>query len=117
MTDPLSKAAPLDPLAQELLLDEVEVSFTEEDNNKLKVAPTTTEVKKVLDSCRPHAARGTDGLTVFLYQQCWEILGSPLVEVIQEIFRGGKQTPSQRTSLMVFGNKPGKKAKSLLISD
>ena len=39
------------------------------------------------------------------------------VGVIQEIFRGGKPTSSQRTSLMVFVNKPGKKAKSLLISD
>ena len=48
VTDHLSKVAPLDPLAQELLLDEVEVSFTEEDNNNLKAAPTTTEVKKVL---------------------------------------------------------------------
>ena len=54
---------------------------------------------------------------MFLYQQCWEILGGPLVEVVQEVLRGGKPTSSQRTSLMVFGNKPGKKAKSLLISD
>ena len=44
-------------------------------------------------------------------------MGGPLTEVIQTVFEGGKPTPSQRTSLMVFGNKPGKKAKSLLISD
>ena len=71
----------------------------------------------MLDSCRPHAAPGTDGLTVYLYKQCWEILGDSPTEVIQAVFNGSKPSASQRTSLMVFGNKPGKKAKILLISD
>ena len=44
-------------------------------------------------------------------------MGDPLTEVIQSIFNGEKLSACQRTSLMVFGNKPGKKAKSLLISD
>ena len=117
VTDHLLNQADLDPLAQEILLNEVEESFTEADNAKLKAAPTKAEIKTVLDSCRPHAAPGTDGLTVYLYQQCWNILGDPLTQVIGEVFRGSKPTASQRTSLMVFGNKPGKKAKSLLISD
>ena len=113
----LLNPANLDPLAQEILLKEVDVSFTNSDNEKLKAIPTETEVKKVLDSCRPHTAPGTEGLAVYLYQQCWTVLGRPLTEVVQAVFRGDKPTPSQRTSLMVFGNKPGKKAKSLLISD
>ena len=92
-------------------------SFTDADNEKLRAAPTKAEIKGVLDSCRAHAAPGTDGLTLYLYKQCWQILGDPLTEVIREVFRGSKPTPSQRTSLMVFGNKPGKKAKSLLLSD
>ena len=71
----------------------------------------------MLDSCRPNAAPGTNGITVFLYQKSRTILGDPLTEVIQAVFRGRKPTACQRTSLMVFGNKPGKKAKSLLISD
>ena len=44
-------------------------------------------------------------------------MGDPLTDVIQSIFNGEKPSADQRTSLMVFGNKPGKKAKSLLISD
>ena len=109
----LSKPADLDPVAQELLLEEVEVSFTDEDNTKLRPPPSKTEVKTVLDSCRPHATPGTDGLTVYLYQQCWEILVDPLTEVVQELISGGKPTPSQCTSLMMFRNKPGKSKKSL----
>ena len=44
-------------------------------------------------------------------------MGDPLTDVIQSIFNWEKLSACQRTSLMVFGNKPGKKAKSLLISD
>ena len=110
----LSNPALLNPLAQEILLNEVDVSFTEEDNSKLKSVPTKSEIKSVLDSCRPHAAPGTDGLTVFLYKQCWVILGDSLTEVIQTVFNGSKPSASQQTSLMVFGNKPGKKLKVYL---
>ena len=107
----LSKPADLDPVAQELLLEEVEVSFTDENNTKLRPPPSKTEVKTVLDLCRPRATPGTDGLTVYLYQQCWEILVDPLTEVVQDVISGGKPTPSQCTCLMVFRNKPGKKQK------
>ena len=117
VTEHLTNHTNLNPLAQGILLNEVEESFTDADNEKLRAAPTKIEIKGVLDSCRAHAAPGTDGLTVYLYRQCWQTLCDPLTEVIQEVFRGSKPTPSQRTSLMVFGNKPGKKAKSLLISD
>ena len=47
----------------------------------------------------------------------WDIVGDCLTEVICAVFRGTIPAPSQRTSLMVFGNKPGKKANSLLVSD
>ena len=71
----------------------------------------------MLESCRPHAAPGTDGLTMYFYKKCWSIIGDSLTEVIQSVFNDSKPSACQRTSLMVFGNKPGKKDKSLLISD
>ena len=63
-----------------------------------------------------HAAPGTDGLTAYLYRQCWDILGDPLTEVCQTVFSGHQPTISQRTSLLVFGAKP-KKAQSLKPKD
>ena len=117
VADHLLHKANLLPAAQEILLKEIKPSFTDDDNNKLKSDPTKSEIKKVLDSCRPHAAPGTDGLTVYFYQQFWDLVGDSLTEVICAVFKGTTPSPSQRTSLMVFGNKPGKKAKSLLISD
>ena len=113
----LTNTADLDHLSQNVLLQEVERSFTDLDNETLRATPTGGEIKKILDSCRAHAAPGTDGLTVHFYQQCWKTMGGPVTKVIQTVFEGAKPTPSLRTSLMVFGNKPGKKAKSLLISD
>ena len=100
----LLNPAHLDPAAQALLLSEVEISFTEADNDRLKAIPTKSEIKDVLKSCRSHAAPGTDSLTAYFYQQLWHIMGDPLTEVVQAIFQGSKPTPCQRTSLMVFRN-------------
>ena len=98
----------LDPQAQEVLLSEVEPVFTETDNQMLCAEPSKDEVKKVVWDCNQHAAPGTDGLTAYLYKQCWNVLGDPLTDVSQAVFRGDKPTKSQRTSLMVFGAKPKK---------
>ena len=117
VADHLLNPALLDPQAQYILLSEVEQCFTDDNNVTMKAPPTKSEIKKVLDSCRAHADPRTDGLTVFFYQKCWQVMGYPLAEMIGAVFMGEKPSACQRTSLMVFGNKPGKKAKSLLISD
>ena len=103
--------AGLDHAAQVALLDEISPCFTEADNAIFCALPDQSEIKEILWSSNQHAAPGTDGLTAYLYCQCWDLLGDPLTEVIQAVFNGKQPTPSQRTSLMVFGAKP-KKAES-----
>ena len=99
-----------------MLLSEVSPVFTEADNVILKKSPSKAELKEVLASSNLHAAPGTDGLTSYLYNECWDVLGDPLHEVISAIWAGEKLTPSQKTSIMVFGAKP-KKPTSILPSD
>ena len=100
--------AELDQAAQATLLNEVEPVFSEEDNVMLCTSPTMEDVKDLLSSSNLHAAPGSDGITSFLYSECWDVLGQPLTEVMQSIHEGNKPTVSQRTSLMVFGSKPKK---------
>ena len=108
--------AELDNAAQARLLNEVETVFTEEDNAMLCSPPSQQDVKDVLSNSNLHAAPGSDGITSFLYSECWEILGKPITEVMQAIHDGNQPTASQRTSLMVFGSKP-KKANSIKPGD
>ena len=105
----LLSPADLNPDAQEVLLNEVEKSFTDADNDTLKSLLTKAEVKQVRNSCKPHAAPGTDSLTAYFYQQCWLVMGDPLTEVIQAIFKGAKLTARQRSSLMVFATNLARK--------
>ena len=105
-----------DYAAQEALLAEVEVVFTEADNKKLLTKPTSTKVLEVVTASNLNAAPGTDGLPSLLYKECWEMLGEPLTAVMGEIHDQRMLTPSQRTSLMVFGSKP-KKPSSILPQD
>ena len=117
VADHLLQPANLDPAAQEILLREVKPCFTEADNLYLEAPPTKEEVKQVLFSCNSHAAPGTDGLTAYFYKKHWNLIGDLLTNIVTRVFMGTKPSSCQRCSLMVFGNKPGKKAKSLLISD
>ena len=100
--------AVLDDVAQKELLAEVQPVFTAADNKLMTKVPDKQEVKESVWSANLHAAPGTDGLTTFLYYHCWDCLGDPLTEVVQAIHSGQPPTLSQRTSLMVFGNKPKK---------
>ena len=108
VADLLLQPAMLDPVAQRVLLEEVEPVFTDADNEMICALPDKDEVKEVVWSSNQHAAPGTDGLTAYLYRQCWDQLGEPLTEVAQAVFKGKQPTSSQRTSLMVFGAKPKK---------
>ena len=116
VADLLLHPAHLDEGAQEALLREVQPVFTSKDNTMLKKAPDKEEVKLSVWSSNLHAAPGSDGLTTFLYQQCWDVMGDSLTEVTQSIHQGSSPTLSQRTSLMVFGSKP-KKPNSIIPSD
>ena len=92
--------------------------FTDTDNAML--------TKNSVSKSKLHAAPGTDGLTSYFYNFCWDTVGDALTEVVQPVHGGQPPTISQRTSLMVFGctpkkpksTKPGDKRKiSLLNSD
>ena len=108
--------ANLETSAQNILLDEVVTCFTEADNEILRAPPTIKQIRDTINLSNLHAAPGCDGIPSLLYKVCWDILGDSLVEVMQQIFLGKPLTPSQRTSLMVFGTKP-KKPNSILPQD
>ena len=110
--DLLTTPADLCPVAQDSLLSEIKSVFSNEDNEMLNKDPTLSEVKKCVASSNMNAAPGNDGLTSFLYQHYWDILGKSLTEVATEIHNGASPSISQRTSLMVYGCKANKTANS-----
>ena len=95
--------AGLDTDAQNTLLEDIIPCFTEADNVILRAPPTLQSVKDTINASNLHAAPGCDGIPSLLYKVCWATMGPSLTEVMQEIFLCKPLTPSQRTSLMVFG--------------
>ena len=104
----LSGSPGLDKTAQSILLQEVEKVFTEADNQLLLSLPTKDEIYKNICESNLHAAPGTDGLTTFLYKECWNVLGDAVTELATRIHQGEKPSVSQRTSMMIFCTKPKK---------
>ena len=62
--------AELDPSAQEILLDEIQTSVTDDDNKILVASPTKEEVLSRLKEANLKAAPGTDGITSMVYKLC-----------------------------------------------
>ena len=112
----LLKPAVLDQHAQQVLLEEVVPVFTASDNEKFLTPPTEEKVEQVVKDSNLYAAPGTDGIPSLLYKECWNVLGTPLTEVMQDIGKGLELQKSMRTSLMVFGSKP-KKPNSIIPGD
>ena len=104
----LQQPAQLDTAAQQTLLSELEVQFTETDNRMLTAEPTKSEVEESVKTSNVHAAPGSDGITSLVYSECFNILGDSLTEVARAVYAGEQPTRSQRTSLMLFSSKPGK---------
>ena len=95
------------------LLDEVEKVFTKDDNDLLTASPTKDEVFKVLKKANHSAAPITDGILIYLYFKCFELLGDAITAVIKVIHRESSPTPSQRSNIMVFIDKPRRLVQSL----
>ena len=98
----------LDQSAQNLLLQEVEKVFTDQDNEMMCKFPTKEEIIDSLWTSKPNAAPGTDGLTNLFYKKFWDLLGESFVQVAHAVHMGSSPTLSQRTSLMVYGAKANK---------
>ena len=103
-------------MAQQILLNEVEPVFTEQDNLMFLTPPTKEDVRKTVWESNLHAAPGSDGIPSYLYKECWEMMGDHLSAVMVEIFKCKDLPVSMRTSMMVFGSKP-KKPGSILPKD
>ena len=105
-----------DRTAADTLLAELGEEFTEDDNEKLLASPDKEEVWQVIKSSNLHAAPGKDSITNYLYYKHFAIIGDALTQTVKCIHEDEFPTKSQRTSLMVFANKP-KKAASIKPSD
>ena len=65
--DLLLHPALLDPIAQNILLEDLDVQFTESDNKMLVAVPTKSEVEESVKTSNIHAAQGSDGITNLVY--------------------------------------------------
>ena len=91
----LENPANLNQVAQQTLLNEIEVCFTEKDNNMLNREPSRDEVKASVMSSNARATPGNDGLSNLFYQECFDIVGDALTGVVKAVHNGEAPTLSQ----------------------
>ena len=71
--------------SQNVLLNEVEPVFTEEDNEKMLEIPNKSEIYDILKDSNLHAAPGNDCITSYFYYKLFDIIGSTLTRIVQHL--------------------------------
>ena len=87
MGDLLLHPAPQNVEAEQSLLAEVDTVFTERDNQLLREIPTEQEVKMTINKSNIHAAPGCDGISFYLYQQCWDTIRDILTVTVHSTLK------------------------------
>ncbi|KAH0696110.1 hypothetical protein KY290_013471 [Solanum tuberosum] len=63
------------------MLDLIEKSITEEENEEMVRLPEQDEVKRVVFELNGSSAHGHDGFSGLFFQICWEIVGGDIIDL------------------------------------
>lgn len=73
---------------------------SDEDNTRLTMLPTASEIKDAVWHLDPHSAAGPDGFHGMFYRSCWSVIHSDVEKAVQEFFLGIPQ-PSIMASAFI----------------
>merc|ERR1711895_286176 len=76
--EPLTNPVDLDIAAQESLLNEIELVFTDDDNARILEPPDKQYILETINKSNINAAPGSDGIPTLFYKECWDIVGDTL---------------------------------------
>ena len=111
MVKELLRPAFLDPVAQNILLEETPIVFSDADRMFFSEEPSMEETKESVWSSNVHGSPGIDGITSLFYKVHWDLVGDLLHQVILENFKRRSLTKTKANGMVIFAPKP-KKAKS-----
>ena len=90
----------VDMEAQNWLLDQLSMSFNEQEQTSCEGLLTVEECCEALSGMNTGKSPGIDGLTAELYLVFWAVIGNGLVEVLNYGFQNGQLSVSQRRGLL-----------------
>lgn len=84
------------------ILDEIENTVTEEENEQLMSTVTAQELEAAVKRCKPGKSPGEDGLPSDLYKAAWPVLGGDLLAMVNSIFTRRRVGDSHKVGTMVL---------------
>ncbi len=98
--DLFTKDSEIDMQIQTRIIDDLELSLTDLERESCEGLFSTDELFNALNGLQTAKAPGSDGLPTEFYLAFWEDIGDSLTLVLNERFRLGVLTDSQRESLL-----------------
>ena len=99
----------VDPLAQDILLNNIGVKLSLNDANKCEGRLNLEEATKAIKAFKSGRSPGHDGLSAEFYKCFWDTLGPDFIEVANAAFETGLLSVSQRRGMIVLLFKKGDK--------
>lgn len=76
------------------------ISFTE--NEGIVAIPSTSDIYDVFKSLHPTKSPDPDGMSAIFFQKYWDIIGSNVCTVIQNVFRSGRLPKALNRTFIVM---------------
>lgn len=96
----LFTAAYLDAAEQSFFYNKIVLTLSDTDAALCEGEVTLQECTRALNSFSNNKSPGVDGLTYKIYKTFWDCMGPDLVSVLNDSFKQGKLSLSQRTGII-----------------
>ena len=83
-------------------------TLSEEQKQSCEGEISFEELESVLNSFQNNKSPGNDGLPIEFYKTCWNLINEFLMECVQESFKYGKMSSSQKKAVITLIEKQGK---------
>ena len=98
----LYKSEKTDILAQDVLLNNIKKTLTDDDRDSIEGEITLDEIFNAIKSFANEKSPGCDGLTAEFYQTFISVIGNDLVDVINDGFYRGELSITMRRGVIVL---------------
>ena len=85
---------------QTQIIDDLDLSLSDSEREQCEGLFTKEELSAALKGLQTGKSPGSDGLPVEFYSAFWDLLCDPLLSVLNDCFRAGSLSASQREALL-----------------
>ena len=82
--------------------------LSEEQKQSCEGEISLEELKSILESFQKNKSPGNDGIPIAFYKTCWNLISDSFIECVNESFKFGEMSCTQRKAVITLIERQGK---------